>query len=89
MKINPKYKVRNVSDENIVLVQGINPGDMTKVIALNDTSLFLWNKLEGREFDKQDVVQLLTGNYDVDTPQASRDAELWIAKLNENGVLLA
>ncbi|MCR4815938.1 MAG: PqqD family protein [Bacteroidales bacterium] len=88
MRINPRFKVRNVADENVILVQGRNPGDMTTVIALNETSLFLWNSLLGRDFGKLDVVSLLTERYDVDEPRAAADADQWLATLKENNILL-
>lgn len=87
MRILPKYKVRNVSNENVVLVQGRNPGDMTSVIALNETSLYLWNELYGKDFELQDVVSLLTWHYDVDEATATKDAESWVATLREKSVL--
>jgi len=87
MKILPKYKVRRVADENVVLVQGRNAGDMTSVIALNDTSLYLWNELYGKDFELQDVVRLLTARFDVDEPTAARDAEDWLATLCEKSVV--
>ena len=87
MKILPKYKVRNVADENIVMVQGANPGDMTTVIALNDTSLYLWNSLMGKDFEVADVTALLMDNYDVDEATAAKDAAEWVETLQKNRVL--
>lgn len=88
MKINPKYKVRRVADEDIVLVQGRNPGDMTTVIALNETSLFLWHNLEGRDFEQHDVAELLLQRFEVDDDRAHKDAQAWIQQLKENGILI-
>lgn len=87
MKISSRYKVRNVADENIVMIQGRNPGDMTTVIALNESSLFLWNNLSGRDFEIDDVAGLLTSRYDVDLATARSDAEKWVAILNEHKIL--
>ena len=79
--------MRNVADENIVLVQGANPGDMTTVIALNETSLFLWNSLYGKDFEQDDIVSLLTSHSDVDEETARKDAAEWVATLQKNKVL--
>ncbi len=87
MRILSKYRVRQVANENIVLVQGSNPGDMTTVIALNETSLYLWNSLKDRDFENNDVVKLLMERYDVDEPQARTDAEKWIETLKERCIL--
>ncbi len=88
MKILPKYKVRRVANENVVLVQGRNAGDMTTVIALNETSLYLWNELYGKDFELQDVVRLLMGRYDVEEATATKDAESWLTTLREKSVLV-
>lgn len=87
MKINSRYKIRHVADEDILLVQGRNPGDMTTVIAFNESSLFLWNSLKEKEFDISDVVALLMQRYDVDRETACKDAETWIDKLKENNIV--
>lgn len=87
MRINPRYKVRNVADENIVLVQGRNPGDMTTVIALNETSLYLWNQLQGSDFEISDICKLLVDRYEVDATTAETDAEKWFATLKEHNIL--
>lgn len=87
MKIKPKYKVRHVADENIILVQGKNPGDLTTVIALNDTSLFLWNELSGRDFELADATSLLQGRYEVDEVTASADAAKWLDILKQNNII--
>lgn len=87
MKIKSQYKVRHVADEDIILVQGRNPGDMTTVIALNETSLFLWNQLKDRDFELSDVTELLMRHYDVEYETARKDAESWVTKLQENNII--
>lgn len=86
MKINPKLKVRSVAGESVVLLQLNGTADMTKVLALNSTSRLLWDELAGKEFTQQDVVDILTSNFEVDTELATKDAEAWIAQLTELGV---
>lgn len=87
MRIIEKYKVREVAGENIVMLQGKNPGDMTTVIALNKTSLFLWDNLKGRDFELDDVAKLLTDTYDVDDATAKKDAKQWIETLKNNNII--
>ena len=64
-------------------MQGRFGVDMTRVIALNESSLLLWNELQGKEFSVEDVKQVLLDNYEVEEATAARDAEAWIAKLAE------
>ena len=77
MRIKEEYKVREMAGEHIVVMQGRYGVDMTKVIALNETSLWL----QGREFGIDDVRDLLLGEYDVDAETAARDAQAWVARL--------
>ena len=58
MKFKKEYKVRNIAGENVIIMQGELGSDATRVVALNETSLFLWNRLQGEEFDIDGVVDL-------------------------------
>lgn len=83
MKFKKEYKVRSIAGENVVIMQGRYGSDVTRVISLNDTSLLLWNELQGEDFDLNKVVDLLLENFYVDEVTATKDAEAWIAKLKE------
>ena len=41
MKISSKFKVRSIVGENVIIKQGKFGADMTKIISLNETSLFI------------------------------------------------
>ncbi len=84
MKINPQMKVRHVAGEDIVITQSPEAADMTKVIALNESALHLYNALQERDFTMQDVVDTLLEAYDVDADTARRDAEAWVAEMQQN-----
>ena len=87
MKILSKFKVRHVADEDIVLLQGRNPGDMTTVISLNPTSLYLWKELLGRDFELADVSRLLLDRFDVDEATATADAQKWVDTLKQHNII--
>lgn len=88
MKINEKMKIRNVAGENIVIMPSDDAADMTKVVALNESSLLLYNQLKGREFSLDDAVQLLLDNYDVDEATARKDAEAWLADMRKHRLIV-
>ena len=48
MKIREEYKVREMAGEHVVIMQGRLGVDMTKIISLNESALYLWNALAGR-----------------------------------------
>ena len=48
MKIREEYKVREMAGEHVVIMQGRLGVDMTKIISLNESALYLWNALAGK-----------------------------------------
>ena len=88
MRINEKMKIRNVAGENMVIMPSDDAADMTKVVALNESSLLLYNQLKGREFSLDDAVQLLLDNYDVDEATARKDAEAWLADMRKHRLIV-
>ena len=81
------YKVRSMAGENVVIMQGSAGSDMTRIISLNDSSLLLWNELQGKEFEVADVAAILVETYGIDTEVAERDAKAWVEKLAECGLI--
>lgn len=48
MKIREEYKVREMAGEHVVVMQGRLGVDMTKIISLNESALYLWNASRAR-----------------------------------------
>lgn len=88
MKISPKFKVRTMAGQNVIIMQGRYGGDMTKIISLNETSLFLWNTFHDKEFTAEDVADALVGEYEVERELAEKDAAAWCDKISECGLLV-
>ena len=87
MRIKSEYKVRQIAGENVVILQGRGDSDMTQIIALNESSLLLWNGLEGKEFVTEDVALLLCENYEVADEVATADAQAWVERMQECGLV--
>lgn len=87
MKIAAKFKVREMAGEQVVIMPGRVGADMTRILSLNTSSRYLWEALSGREFGAEDVARLLVEAYEVDKETARHDAEAWIDKLAQCGVL--
>ena len=86
MKISNKFKVRSIAGENVIIKQGRFGADMTKIISLNETSLFLWNKFKEIEFSATDIANALVEEYDIDRELAEKDANAWCDRLLECGL---
>ena len=76
-----------MAGENVVIMQGAMGSDMTRIISLNDSSLLLWNKLQGKEFEVADVANILVDTFEIDADMAERDAKAWVEKLAECGLI--
>ena len=87
MKIKEQYKVREMAGEHVVIMQGGSFSDLTRIISLNESALYLWNALEGKSFDVNKVADLLAESYGIDDEVAMRDAQRWLDKLEECGLL--
>ena len=88
MRINDKMKVRSVAGENIVMMQGVNGTDMTRVVALNESALLLYNALIGRDFEIDDVVRIIVDEYEVDEEVARKDAVAWVDDMKKSNLVI-
>ena len=59
MKISEKFKVREMAGEHVIIMPGRCGADMTRILALNDSSLYLWEALGGKDFTTGDAAALL------------------------------
>ena len=87
MRINPNYKVSYLAGENVVFVPGVAESDSSKLMVLNETSVWLWDSLKDRDFQLQDIVDLLLSEFDVDQKTASADAQEWVETLRKYNFL--
>lgn len=75
MKVKKGFNIRQVCGENIIVAEGKENIDFSNIISMNDTSAFLWGKLQAMEnFTIDDMVALLTEEYDVDAATAQKDS---------------
>lgn len=79
--------MREIAGENVVIMQGRQGADLTKIITLNDSALVLWNALQGEEFTAVDAARVLEQNFEVEADVALRDAEAWVARMVECGLV--
>ena len=88
MKIDSKAKVRDIAGEKVVIMQGRLGADMTRIIQLNGSSVWLLEQLAERDFEVADVVELLTSRYDVDEQTATADAAKWVEQLRQHKMVI-
>jgi len=72
---------------NIVVAEGIENVDFSKVISMNDTSAYLWRNIQDKDFTVQTLVDLITQEYDVDVETATTDCQQIVDKWLEVGIV--
>jgi len=82
MKQKQGFNLRHVGSEHIIVAEGLENIDFSKIISLNDSAALLWTKVKDKEFTVQELAELLTSEYDIDKATALTDAkalaETWV-----------
>lgn len=75
------------------MAEGKENLDFSNIISMNESSAFLWDKIQGREFTAEDLAQILQDEYQIDdnTPlpadTALRDAQAVVEQWKEAGII--
>jgi len=87
MKLLEGLVLRPLGRDYIVTGDDLSPVDFSKVVSLNATAAYLWDKLKGLDFSAQDMADLLTARYDVDAQTALADAGQLVEAWRKAGLL--
>ena len=86
MKIKEGFILRKICGEYVVVGEGLAQVNFNKMLSLNESAAYLWEAVSGKEFDKEDLVQLLLDKYDVTPERAAADVDKLTATWLEQGV---
>lgn len=75
MKIKFGFKLNTVCGETFLVPMGEGNIDYSKLIALNESSLLMWKRMEQGEFEIDDLVKVLLDEYEVEESVARQDVE--------------
>lgn len=87
MKIKSTYKLRNIAGENIIVKQGTRDIDLTNVISLNKSAKFLYDSFIDKDFELNDVANLLESTFSLSRERAETDAKIWVDSMIECEVI--
>ena len=87
MKTKQGFILRNVCGENIIVAEGETNIDFSNIISMNETSAFLWNNIQGKEFTHDALVDLLTETYQVDAQKALEDVTRLVENWKSAGII--
>lgn len=86
MKAKTGFNLRIVCGEQVIVAEGRENIDFSNIISMNETSAYLWNAIQDKDFTVDDLVKLLTKEYDVDEQTARKDAEALANQWLEAGI---
>ena len=87
MKIKKGFEMRDVCGEKVIIAQGLENLDFSKLINLNDSAAYLWNALTDQDFTAQDMADKLCEEYEVSKEQALTDCEALLKEWKEQGLV--
>lgn len=88
MKAKPGFNIRNVCGQDLIVAEGEENIDFSNIISMNETSSYLWTKVQKMDsFTVDDMVNLLLQEYEVDRATALSDCSLLAAQWNKAGII--
>ena len=74
MKIKNGFELKTICGEAVIVAHGRENIDFSRIISLNESAAYLWNKVIGTDFDAYRLADLLCEEYDVERATALADA---------------
>ena len=87
MKVSKDYIMREIAGECILVPVGAAVAKFNGLITMNEVGQYIVELL-AEEHTVQELVEKITGEYDVDAQTALTDAEAFLAQLREVGALV-
>jgi len=88
MKVKQGFELRDICGEKVIIAASIENLDFNRLISLNETAAFLWEKAQGApSFTEETLVKQLTADYDIDTKTAQADVAELIATWRKQGLI--
>ena len=87
MKQKKGFVLRDVCGEKVIVGEGVETVDFGKLISLNETAAWLWEKAqEMGDFSAKQLADALCGEYDVEPEKALADISAILQKWQEVGL---
>lgn len=87
MRIKKGFNLREICGEQIVVAEGSENVDFSKIISVNESAALLWKNVSGTEFTMDTLAEILVDNYNVDYDTALTDAREIARKWVEAGMV--
>lgn len=87
MRIIEGLKLRPLGKQYLIMAEGQRQVDFNRMVSMNITAAFLFQEVQGVDFDSDTLAQLLMNECDITKEQAMHDAALTIEEWQQAGIL--
>ncbi|WP_290734538.1 MULTISPECIES: PqqD family protein [unclassified Fibrobacter] len=88
MRIKKGFVLRDVCGEKVIMGEGLGALDFGKLLCLNETAAWLWDKAcEAGDFTVDALADALCAEYDVDAERAHADVTAIVGEWQKVNVL--
>lgn len=88
MQAKKGFRLRPLGDEYILVGESIEQVNFNKMITMNETAAFMWQKVsDGHAFTADELADALTGEYEVSKEQALTDVHKTIESWQNAGII--
>lgn len=87
MRITKGYTLRPLGQEYILVAEGLEAVDFSRMISLNESAAFLWKAVEDKDFEAETLVNLLLEEYGITREVAERDVTSLLQTLKEANLI--
>jgi hypothetical protein len=87
MKTKSGFNLRQICGENVIIAEGEENIDFSNIISMNESSAYLWKNIQDKDFSEDELVKLLTEEYDVDDITAKSDVNSLVKSWLNAGII--
>ena len=78
MKTRNGFILRSLGKEYILMPEGLEAEGFNAMISMNESAAFLWKAVDGKEFDADTLINLLTKEYGISYELAEHDVTVML-----------
>ena len=87
MRIIEGLRLRPLGKQYLVMAEGLKQVDFNRMVSMNATAAFLFQEVQGSDFDSSTLAQLLMDECGISREQADHDAALTIDEWQQAGII--
>ena len=87
MRTKKGFRLRALGGDYILIGESAELIDFNHIITFNEAAAYLWQNVQGKDFDVETLTQLLLDEYDVSEDIAREDAQATMDDWLEIGIV--